>query len=80
MTGDCSPIEKRVQMLVDVIFEKQYSAGVCFDQIRSAQVYVEVPDDATEEHIEAAAKARLQEADWSRADMWIDKIVCEPSR
>jgi hypothetical protein len=56
-------------MLVDVMFERQQSAYVC----------VEVPDDATEEQIEAAAMARVQESDWSRADMWIDKIVCEPS-
>jgi hypothetical protein len=40
-------------MLVDVVF----------DQIRSAQVCVDVDDDATAEQIDAAARKRLEDSD-----------------
>jgi hypothetical protein len=51
MYGDVSLIGDH--MLVDVVF----------DQIRSAQVWVEVDDDATEEQIEATARKHLEESD-----------------
>jgi nitrogen regulatory protein PII-like uncharacterized protein len=57
-------------MLVDVIFEKQYSA----------MVTVEVPNDATVEQIEEAAKNELQESDWTEDHNGVIKIeVFEPS-
>jgi hypothetical protein len=61
--------QKGEPMLVDVIFEKQYSA----------MVTVEVPDDATEEQSEDAAKQKLQESDWTEDHNGVLKIVFEPS-
>jgi hypothetical protein len=57
-------------MLVDVLFEKQYSAYVC----------VEVPDDATTEEVEPAANQKLQEKDWQDDYTGMMHInICEPS-
>jgi hypothetical protein len=64
--GRCA---ERRAMFVDVVF----------DQIRSAQVCVEVPDDATEEQIEEAARKLLEESVWSTPETFVIKIVCEPS-
>jgi elongation factor P--beta-lysine ligase len=48
-------------------------------QIRSAQVSVEVDDEATEEQIEEAARKRVEESDWSTLETLVMTIVCEPS-
>jgi hypothetical protein len=56
-------------MLVDVVF----------DQVRSVQVCVEVDDKATEEQIEAATRKYLKDSDWSKPEIVVIKIVCEPS-
>jgi hypothetical protein len=59
---------KGEHMLVDVYFEKKYSAYICVD----------VPDDATTEQVEEAAKARLKNSDWMEEYNDILKMEADP--
>jgi hypothetical protein len=55
-------------MLVDVYFEKKYSAYICVD----------VPDDASTEQVEEAARAKLQDSDGMEEYSDILKMEADP--